>query len=111
MYLFVVVFFTYLIFSIFDAFSIRKTYRGMKKLKDCVLAYTVLNKKPPVSLREMIGAGGIECSVGDIKDKWGRPIIYQVDSADNVRLISLGADGAAGGKDEAADIVIKFKVK
>jgi len=37
------------------------------------------------------------------KDSWGRPFIYINDDG-HVELISLGADGKEGGKNEAADI-------
>jgi general secretion pathway protein G len=37
------------------------------------------------------------------KDSWGHPFIYINDDG-NVELISLGADGKEGGKDNKADI-------
>ena len=37
------------------------------------------------------------------KDSWGRPFIYINDDG-HIELISLGADGKEGGKNEGADI-------
>lgn len=110
-YLFTIIFCTYLIFVVADAFSVRKTYAAMEALKGCIQEYAALNKRLPLSLKDMIGAEGIECGIGDIKDKWGKPIVYKVDDGGEVVLMSTGADRAAGGKDAAADIIVKFKVK
>ncbi len=41
-----------------------------------------------------------------LNDPWGHPYIYKIpDEKSELEIISLGADGQAGGSDENADIV------
>lgn len=70
-------------------------------LEQNIMEYFYLHKSLPSSLNEI----PMVKSVGhEIKDTWGRAIIYKVKNGE-VFLISYGADGAPGGTQNDKDIV------
>ena len=64
------------------------------------------HRRLPHALDEIIGTDGSAFLRTDAlpEDGWGNPILYERLDARRYTLVSLGADGRAGGDGEAADV-------
>ena len=79
----------------------------IKQFDNALVAYKLKFKKYPESLDALTSPPSGE-SLLTYKsvpaDPWGNPYQYQLESSRKYVIISLGADGAAGGDDIDADI-------
>ncbi len=92
----------------------RSTQDAMLFLRKLIADYAVTKGELPESLAELrafiVGRDTRLARPLDLAsvDGWGRPIEYARDGAGlGFRLASLGADGAAGGRDFALDLVLR----
>lgn len=79
----------------------------MKQFDTALVAYKIKFKKFPESLDQLINppSGDPIMNAKEIPlDPWGNPYQYQLEGSRKYVIISLGADGAAGGTDVDADI-------
>ena len=77
----------------------------MHMCKRRIQRFAIEHNHLPSSLRETAEIPGYDNS---IKDAWGFPIIYSVDTNGVVTLTSLGKDNKPGGNGDNADMVGVF---
>ncbi len=80
----------------------------MGHCKLSILEYAQKYDAPPESLDALQDELDFQC---EIKDAWGRKIIYQVNPDETVSLTSYGKDGNEGGDNDNADLVGIFPLK
>jgi len=78
------------------------TYGAIHMCKRRIQRYALEHNALPLALSETKEVKGYYNS---IKDAWGRPLIYSVDTNGLVTLASLGKDNKLGGTGDDADMV------
>ncbi len=82
-----------------------QTQAQLQNLEFAITAYGLQHKALPATLDLLVGPDGPLAGDSVPADAWGRPFEYVPgDDGKSYTLRSLGADGAPGGADEAADI-------
>lgn len=79
-----------------------QTDSAINMCKRRIQRYAIEHNALPSALSETKGIEGYKNS---IKDAWGHPIIYSVDTNGIVTLASLGKDNKPGGMGDDADMV------
>ncbi len=71
-------------------------------------SFVATNGRAPSNLEEL---ARYEPAVSTLKDGWGNPLVYQVESSGVVSITSLGKDKRPGGPGQNADSVWSFALK
>jgi len=90
-----------------DQGNIAAAKAQIKQFDTSLVAYKIKFKKFPEDLSALISppSGDPIMNAKEVPlDPWGNPYQYQLEGSRKYVIISLGADGAAGGEDVDADI-------